>query len=216
MAETVRRLSPGVIAITGDAVERNEKLPVLRAFLRLLPRAAKTYATLGNWEHWGRVDLSALADVYAQAGGQLLVNETARYENGGARLTITGLDDATAGRPDLDRALAEGPAEGTHLLLAHSPAYRDRLRRELAARGRPEAFQYMLSGHTHGGQVDLLGYKPFLPAGTGRYVEGWFRDSFCTSRAASAPPSRRCGWVRGLRLPRFGFEQGFCSAAQLL
>ncbi|HEU0012912.1 MAG TPA: hypothetical protein VFQ45_04475, partial [Longimicrobium sp.] len=34
----------------------------------------------------------------------------------------------------------------------------------------------MLSGHTHGGQVNLFGWAPVLPRGSGRYVRGWFRD----------------------------------------
>ena len=74
------------------------------------------------------------------------------------------------------------------MLLAHCPAHRDRLRADQAevrvggALVRPgvdlEAlgFRLMLSGHTHGGQVNILGATPVLPQGSGRYVRGWFRD----------------------------------------
>jgi len=34
----------------------------------------------------------------------------------------------------------------------------------------------ILSGHTHGGQVKLLGFIPYLPQGSGKYVSGWYLD----------------------------------------
>ena len=33
----------------------------------------------------------------------------------------------------------------------------------------------MLSGHTHGGQLQVLGWAPVLPRGSGGYVSGWYR-----------------------------------------
>ena len=34
----------------------------------------------------------------------------------------------------------------------------------------------MLSGHTHGGQVKFLGFAPFTPQGSGRYLNGLYDD----------------------------------------
>jgi predicted MPP superfamily phosphohydrolase len=34
----------------------------------------------------------------------------------------------------------------------------------------------ILSGHTHGGQINLFGIIPFKPVGSGRYLKGWYHD----------------------------------------
>lgn len=176
VAETVHRLGPDFILLTGDVVDRRNRLDTLADFLRLLPESTPKYATLGNWERWARINLTRLRHAYEQADGRLLINETAIHEQDGTRILLTGLDDAVGGQPDLAAALAGVSPERYHLVLAHSPAYRDQLVHELAGGEIVHRPQLMLSGHTHGGQVDLLGYKPFLPRGTGGYVEGWFTE----------------------------------------
>ena len=35
---------------------------------------------------------------------------------------------------------------------------------------------FILSGHTHGGQINLFGYVPFLPKGSGKYLKGWYDE----------------------------------------
>jgi hypothetical protein len=37
-------------------------------------------------------------------------------------------------------------------------------------------FDYMISGHTHGGQITFFGAAPCTPMGSGRYVSGWYRE----------------------------------------
>jgi predicted MPP superfamily phosphohydrolase len=54
------------------------------------------------------------------------------------------------------------------MLLAYCPAYRDQLPRD-------QSIDLVLSGHTHGGQVQLFGFAPITPFGSGSYVEGWYR-----------------------------------------
>jgi hypothetical protein len=36
----------------------------------------------------------------------------------------------------------------------------------------------MLAGHTHGGQVRIPLLPPVKPVGAGRFLEGWYRDTF--------------------------------------
>jgi predicted MPP superfamily phosphohydrolase len=185
IVEAVQQVTPDFIVITGDAIDRHNKLPVLDTFLTLL-RPAAAFAILGNWEHWSRVDLPALERLYARHGVELLVNRTSAYECSGGRMLITGLDDLVSARPDLCRALRDVTLTRQHLILAHCPAHRDRLEAEIATatRGREDSAvdfaQFaplaVLSGHTHGGQLYLAGWAPFRPRGSGRYVRGWYRD----------------------------------------
>ena len=187
VAARLAEARPDLVLFTGDSIDRAEKLPVFAEFLALLDPRIPSYAILGNWEHWGGVDLDALARLYARRNGRLLVNETAVHVHRGRRLAVTGLDDLVGGAPDLGRAVRGAEPADARILLAHCPAHRDRLRdaRELRIGGaliRPGVdvdslgFRMMLSGHTHGGQVAILGMAPVVPEGSGRYVRGWFLD----------------------------------------
>ncbi|MEX0891561.1 MAG: metallophosphoesterase [Gemmatimonadota bacterium] len=158
------------LLVTGDAVDDSNALPALADFLAMLPPVPK-YAILGNWEHWGEVDRRDLARTYDRADGRLLVNDSTVHRARGASVRITGLDDFVAGEPDLAEALGPGRIqEEGHILLAHCPAQRDAL--ELAG----TSVDCILSGHTHGGQIRLLGWSPALPRGSGGYVSGWYPE----------------------------------------
>ena len=185
MAARVNALRPDLVLFTGDSVDRADRLGAFAGLLALFEARTPKYAILGNWEHWSGVDTGELADVYRRANGRLLVNESAVHDVRGRALRVTGLDDLVGGRPDVRRAFADADADAAdaHLLLAHCPEHRDRLDlAPLPFEGAAPAVVYpsritmMLSGHTHGGQVNVLGWTPVLPQGSGRYVRGWFRD----------------------------------------
>ncbi|HYW05810.1 MAG TPA: metallophosphoesterase [Longimicrobium sp.] len=174
VAAEVARARPRFILLTGDSVDRASTLPVLDEFLALLPGVPK-YATLGNWEHWSGVDLGELARVYARHNCELLVNGSRHPEIDGTAITISGLDDLV-GIPDLRTALAGADPTPVHLVMAHSPEYRDRIVAQAASGVDLTAITMILSGHTHGGQVTLGGWAPLRPPGSGRYLRGWYRD----------------------------------------
>lgn len=169
IAAEVARRAPDLIAFTGDSVDREAGLPVLRRFLGLLPPETPKFAILGNWEHWGHIDFRVLGRIYESAGCRLLVNRSVVQETPRGAIRISGVDDLVGGRPDLRPLMSAGRDGRPHLLLAHCPAHRDRI-------PDPRAFDLVLSGHTHGGQVQILGHAPLVPRGSGRYVEGWYRD----------------------------------------
>jgi predicted MPP superfamily phosphohydrolase len=188
LARAVAEARPDLVLLTGDSVDREDALPLLDGFLAMLDPVVPKHAILGNWEHWSGVDRRELARVYARWNARLLVNETAVVRLRGRTLAVTGLDDATGGHPDLGAALRGVEPGPAHLLLAHSPGFRDLL---AAAAGelrvgdtvlRPGVdlaayrFMAMISGHTHGGQVAFGGWAPVLPPGSGRYARGWYRD----------------------------------------
>jgi uncharacterized protein len=183
IAARVNALRPDLVLFTGDSVDRADRLGALASPLALFDARTPKYAILGNWEHWSGVDLGELADVYRRAGCRLLVNESAVHDVGGRALRLTGLDDLVGGRPDPRRAFADAQPADAHLLLAHCPAHRDVFAAppspfEGAAPVSVDAARItmMLSGHTHGGQVRVLGWAPVVPQGSGPYLRGWFRD----------------------------------------
>lgn len=179
VARRVNHLGPDVLVITGDAIDRSDRLSVLATFLGALDSRSAKLATLGNWEHWAHIDLAALEDTYARYGCTLLVNRTVTLNAGSTPVVITGLDDSTGGRPDPHAALAGVRDTVNHVVLAHSPAYRDTLSAWVMQNAKASQYRIacILAGHTHGGQVNLLGWAPFRPPGSGRYVRGWYRES---------------------------------------
>lgn len=191
IAREVRDLAPSLILLTGDAIDRTDRLGTLDEFLSLLDAATPKYAVLGNWEYFSRVGRPALQRVYERHGCRLLVNESVVHRHQGAEVLVTGLDDLLAGEPSVAASLRGHAAAAHHVILAHCPLQRDYLRGQLPARPwtatppPPEAGgaelaahvpRLVLSGHTHGGQVNLLGYCPWRPWGSGPYVSGWYAD----------------------------------------
>lgn len=91
------------------------------------------------------------------------------------------------GIPSLEHALIGCEPLANHILLIHSPVFVEKAHEILLGKESSDSFvpaadlrsfdiRYALAGHTHGGQVNLLGMRPFLPQGSGRYVAGWYRD----------------------------------------
>ena len=179
VARRVNELAPHVLVITGDSIDRSDRLSVLAEFLGALELRSSILATLGNWEHWAHVDLVALEDTYARYGCTLLMNRTVTLDTGSTQVVVTGLDDSTGGRPDPRAALAGVPGTANHIVLAHSPAYRDALSAWVEQNAGASQYRIacMLAGHTHGGQVNLFGWAPVRPPGSGRYVSGWYREN---------------------------------------
>ena len=167
----VHESSADLIVITGDSLDGAGTLATLDGLLAELPRGPRTLAIVGNWEHWSRIPLAALSRSYARHGIDLLVNRSVDLEVAGTLVRVTGLDDFIAGSPDARTALRDAEPRAHHLVLAHCPAARDALD---LPEGHPASL--VLSGHTHGGQVAPFGRAMLTPAGSGRYVAGWYHE----------------------------------------
>jgi len=158
---------PDLIAVTGDLVSKPTAVEEALDFVSKLASRAPVYIVPGNWEYWslGEGVQGFLEELESQGEVKALVNDSVEALG----IDVVGVDDPFLGRDDLDAAL-RGARGGVKLLLAHSPQIIGR------ARGR---VSIALTGHTHGGQVNvpLLGplYVP-LPAEYRRYVSGLFNE----------------------------------------
>lgn len=191
VAGIVGDLAPHVVALTGDTIDRADAIPLLDSFLALLPGSASIYSVLGNWERWTHEDMGPMRAAYTRRGARLLINESVLHEHAGRTMLITGLDDLVSGLGSIETALAGFEPHPAHLVLAHCPAHRDvwrawrsgeKLELHLNRPADPVEGDFspgcMLAGHTHGGQLRLLGWSPILPWGSGAYVSGWYRGGF--------------------------------------
>ena len=169
--EALSRLRPDLIVVTGDSIDRADRLGALDEFLGACPSAPTRLAILGNWEYKAGVDPDRLRALHERHGFDLLVNRSVTIDHAGRPVRVTGLDDECHGRPDAAAALAGAEPIARHLILAHCPVAFDT--RRLPAGHGADA---MLSGHTHGGQVAPAGICLVTPPGSGRYVSGWYGE----------------------------------------
>jgi predicted MPP superfamily phosphohydrolase len=171
--ELVREVDPDLTLVTGDLAENTGQLPEIEALLREVRGRRATIVTMGNWEHAVGITPDMLGRSSRAAGATFLLNETWTEALGAARLAVVGLDDPLAGKPDPDAALRELPAGAFAIWAFHAPGFADRLR--ATSLPRPAL---ALTGHTHGGQIRPPFVPPITPPGSGRFVAGWYRDSF--------------------------------------
>ena len=172
LAQQVKGVGADVVVLSGDAIDRAEALPHLRGFVQALG-ALPVLLIPGNWEHWSGVSFGALA----QSGAHLLLNDRWSLSRDGRTLLILGLDDFTAGQPDLRLLARDDPASVDKLLVQHSPGFFEQPEVNQAMQARP--IPLCLSGHTHGGQVAIGGWAPFRPVGSGRFVAGFYDVPGC-------------------------------------
>jgi predicted MPP superfamily phosphohydrolase len=166
-----------VVAVTGDFIHHGFRhVPRAAAHVRRLSAPHGVFAVLGNHDYSIRNALGlrrhrhlhrAVADALAAEGVRVLRNETVTLERDGAALHLTGVDDLWSRTCDLDTAYAGTDVRRPRVVLAHNP----RTVEYLGGR----RCDLMLSGHTHGGQIDLpkLG-RVALGKRTRRFAAGMY------------------------------------------
>ncbi len=170
-------LSPDVIVLTGDFITRADSRyqNELTELLKVLQAPRGVYAVLGNHDFGVYQGLFParvgpfLADrtttTVAAAGVQVLRNAVQVIERAGARLQLAGLDDLWSGSCDPAAAFRDVDPALPCLALAHNP--------DTLINLKDYPCRWVLSGHTHGGQVriPLLG-APILPVVNRRFDKG--------------------------------------------
>jgi predicted MPP superfamily phosphohydrolase len=165
--DEANRFEPELVVLTGDYLtRRREDVAVLREHVGGL--RAPTVAVLGNHDVW--VDPAGAAAALRRHGYEVLENAWTALTLRGVPFRIVGIGDHLTRRDDVLAALRGFPSRAaTPLVLAHGPRTADKL----AALGRPAL---CLSGHTHGGQVNLPIVTPLLLASLREpYARGLFQ-----------------------------------------
>lgn len=176
----INRMNPDAVFLTGDFVTHQflpEKLAIDSGWqcARILTglRCTNRYAILGN--HDIMVGRAPMIEALTANGIKVLDNAYLPIERGGGRFWLAGLDDPVVGHPNPDAAIPPSirnlPGEPV-VLMCHAPDYSDTLLSIPAG----QAVSFILSGHTHGGQIRLpLIGATILPTLGRKYVEGSFR-----------------------------------------
>lgn len=190
IVDATNALAPDLVVLLGDYVSgmrlvtdwvhSSEWSPVLSG----LKAPLGVHSILGNHDWWE--DKTSQKRGHGPTFARLALEKVGIpvYENDAVRLThkgrpfwLAGLGDQVAllrrdrigrrrfkGVDDLPGTLSKVRDDAPVILLAHEP--------DIFARV-PDRVSLTLSGHTHGGQVRLLGYAPVVPSAYGnRYAYG--------------------------------------------
>jgi predicted MPP superfamily phosphohydrolase len=170
--ETINRLAPDLIALTGDFVagSASEVDPCVEVLSALRARYG-TFACLGNHDVYAGIE-DELERRFGEKGIQVLRNGAVSLPVGNSRLNLLGIDDLKWGKPDLPQAIkaAAGKEPGeVRILLSHRP--------EVFPDAAERGIDLTLSGHYHGGQIKLadMPWNISLARLVTPYAEGLFR-----------------------------------------
>lgn len=168
IADKINALDADLVVFGGDLFDNYARdkasldLDALRRELGRIQAKAGKFAVWGNHDYGGGA-ARIYADFLASCGFEVLNDESRALPGYG--ISIIGYDDALLGYTDPSLYTVQN--EGFSLVAAHEPVIAQRLD------GAGE--QFVLTGHTHGGQVWL----PFLtarilPPGAGAFVKGLY------------------------------------------
>jgi predicted MPP superfamily phosphohydrolase len=144
--EWVVERQPDLVCVTGDLVSRRSGMRDLEQVLRALGRC---YVVLGNHDFAHsrdpfsqRVDVDELAELDDVT---LLSDESIVVTLRGAPVQIVGVDPRTYARREAQPDALSDESTALRILLCHFPG--------IARRIREGAFQLILAGHLHAGQI---------------------------------------------------------------
>ncbi|MBY0585877.1 metallophosphoesterase [bacterium] len=174
------RLKPDLIALTGDYVHAGfHYVDAVAQLVGQLRAPLGVFAVLGNHDYSIRVYggkprfprlKEAVESALTQHGIEVLRNEHRLRTYQGATLAVAGVCDLWSGEADLPKAIRGISPDVPRIVLAHHPRTVDQ-----AAGKRCDL---ILSGHTHGGQVELgegpwSRFKPQLGSGLFYHDSGY-------------------------------------------
>ena len=176
-----------VMALTGDfrTCTFSDHSGATAATIELLNDVtAPRYAILGNHDSLAKVP------AMEAAGIQFLLNESVEVRRGEDVLHLVGIDDPNFYKShNFEHALQGVPVEACKVLLSHSPE----TYREAAQLG----FDFLMAGHTHGGQICLPGGRVLLHDHTsprhllsGGWREGHLQGYTSRGTGATGLPAR--------------------------
>ncbi|MFH0953134.1 MAG: phosphodiesterase YaeI [Verrucomicrobiota bacterium] len=192
------RTRPDLICVTGDFVtHRLKNFDTYSGILRRLSASAPTYACLGNHDggRWaatrgGYKDGRKITRLLTSSGVRVLNNASHVFDGSDQAFRIVAMADLWSGEMDPDRAF-DGPKSARELptlVLAHNPDAKSLLS--------SYAWDLLLCGHTHGGQVVLPVIGPVIsPVDDRRFMRGLH-----TWRGRKIHVTRGVGSILGIRL----------------
>ena len=151
---------PDLLVITGDIISSSKDLDKVDSYLGRLSSTYGKFVVMGNndYSHLSRALFKRYLLQLQNLGWTPLLNEASFLAN--LNLWVIGVDDPATRHDDVDQAYQKvlltppSPTPPFRLVLTHSTDCLD----DVANYGA----DLLLAGHTHGGQIRLLGLPPLI------------------------------------------------------
>ncbi|MBV7507162.1 metallophosphoesterase [Bacillus sp. sid0103] len=141
-----------IVIIGGDLTEKGVSFEKVKANLMKLKQVGPVYFVWGNNDY--EVDYHKLDAILLELGIKVLANTAVTFESAqGEKICLLGVDDLSQERDRLDLAILDAEENSFKILACHYPSITDKILPE-------HNIRLVLSGHTHGGQIHILGYSP--------------------------------------------------------
>ncbi len=184
--KTANALQPDLHLLLGDYVTahpfRTAKVPVDQCAqaAKNLTSSLGTYAICGNHDWWDDLTAQNLArgptlaqKAFEACGIEVLENKAVQLKKDGLPFWLSGTASTVAirkpngtfeSRADLPATLGQITDDAPIIHMAHEPDLFTEI---------PDRVSLTVSGHTHGGQIRIFGYAPFIPSKYGnRFAYG--------------------------------------------
>lgn len=157
--DETNRLKPDLILLGGDYIsEGTDFVQPVETMLARLEAPLGVYGVLGN--HDFDTDANAVRNALKRAGVVELTNTGVWLTREHSRIRIAGVGDLWEDTQDLAAALGDAQEHEAVILLSHNPDFVMELS--------DPRVRLVLSGHTHGGQINLPFVGPLITNSTYR------------------------------------------------
>jgi len=167
LVDRINSYKPDLLFFTGDLMDEPNKYAAANHLIPILKRLEAPlgkFAIYGNHDHGG-YGSEIYKKLMEQTGFNLLMNSSKEIHLRDSKITIVGLDDVMLGRPSFEQAFQNVDSSSYTILLAHEP--------DIADRAAKVGAHMQLSGHSHGGQIQLPFVGPLITPPLGSiYYEG--------------------------------------------
>ncbi|MCY8566885.1 metallophosphoesterase [Bacillus haynesii] len=169
----VNALSPDLIVFSGDLIDKPHRYREHERAVKALKKLSAPYGKLaifGNHDHGG-YGTKVYQTLMASAGFRVLRNDLMKLELiDGSVIEIASLDDLMLGIPDYEGILSKLSEKAFSILLVHEP--------DAALTAKQFPVNLQISGHTHGGQIQIPVFGPLIKPPYGEiYTEGMYETA---------------------------------------
>lgn len=169
--QTINESKPDLIVFTGDIIDNPDMYQNYQAvipFLKKLQAPFGKFCVYGNHDHGG-YGTDAYKSLMSSGGFTVFRNAYQKLKlTDGSEIEIAALDDLMLGKPDYEGTLSKLSEKLFSILLVHEP--------DAALNTKTYPVNLQLSGHTHGGQIQLPFYGPLITPPYGKvYTEGMYQ-----------------------------------------
>ncbi|KXY17921.1 metallophosphoesterase [Bacillus sp. FSL K6-0067] len=166
----INAVKPDIVLFTSDLIDNYQTYtdtPFVASILKNIQAPFGKFSIYGNHDHGG-YGTEYYEHIMRESGFELLLNNEKRIRLlDNSEISIFGLDDILLGKPKIKETLQRARKNTYNIVLVHEP--------DIAPQIANYPVNLQLSGHSHGGQVQIPFFGAIItPALAKNYVEGFY------------------------------------------